>query len=115
MLVEDDIRMASIEEVVAMKLDVIQRGGRKKDFWDLHELLGSYSIEQMVALHAARFEYTHEPELIRTNFTNFTKQIKRKIRNVYMERSGNLSSKILSRRLTEAGLDRAILGDSVTK
>jgi predicted nucleotidyltransferase component of viral defense system len=72
MVVEDDIRMASIEEVIAMKLDVIQRGGRKKDFWDLHELLGSYSIEQMVALHAARFEYTHEPELIQTNFTNFT-------------------------------------------
>ena len=36
--IEDSIKMASIEEIIAMKLDVIQRGGRKKDFWDLHEL-----------------------------------------------------------------------------
>ena len=33
------IRMASTEEIAAMKLDVVQRGGRKKDFWDLHALL----------------------------------------------------------------------------
>jgi predicted nucleotidyltransferase component of viral defense system len=31
--------MATVEEIIAMKLDVMQRGGRKKDFWDLHELL----------------------------------------------------------------------------
>jgi hypothetical protein len=37
----DSIRLASIEEIIAMKMDVIQRGGRKKDFWDLHELLSN--------------------------------------------------------------------------
>ncbi|WP_293888472.1 MULTISPECIES: nucleotidyl transferase AbiEii/AbiGii toxin family protein [unclassified Sphingobacterium] len=52
---EDNIRLASIEEIIAMKLDVIQRGGRKKDFWDLHELLDKYSISQMVALHEERY------------------------------------------------------------
>jgi len=31
-VVIDDIRLASVEEIIAMKLDVIQRGGRKKDF-----------------------------------------------------------------------------------
>ncbi|WP_394344986.1 hypothetical protein [Echinicola soli] len=25
-----------------MKMDVVQRRGRKKDFWDLHELLNRY-------------------------------------------------------------------------
>ena len=35
----DAIRLGSVEEIIAMKLDVIQRGGRKKDFWDLHELM----------------------------------------------------------------------------
>jgi hypothetical protein len=34
----DNIRMATSEEITAMKIDVILRGGRKKDFWDVHEL-----------------------------------------------------------------------------
>ena len=34
-----DVRLAGIEEIAAMKLDVIGRGGRKKGFWDFHALL----------------------------------------------------------------------------
>ncbi|QDH81175.1 nucleotidyl transferase AbiEii/AbiGii toxin family protein [Echinicola soli] len=68
----DSIRMATIEEIIAMKLDVVQRGGRKKDFWDLHELLNCYSIEQMLELHESRYPYTHERELILHNFTDFS-------------------------------------------
>ena len=70
-VVEENIRMATVEEIIAMKLDIVQRGGRKKDFWDLHELLGHYTISEMIALHAARFEWTHEPDLLRSQFTNF--------------------------------------------
>lgn len=72
MVIEDNIRMASVEEIIAMKLDILPRGGRKKDFWDLHELLQSYSIEERIDFHAHRFEWTHEPDLIRSQFTNFT-------------------------------------------
>lgn len=68
---EDGIRMASIEEIIAMKVDVIQRGGRKKDFWDLHELLESYSISQMIELHEQRYPYNHDKEIIIQNFTLF--------------------------------------------
>ncbi|MEZ4853318.1 nucleotidyl transferase AbiEii/AbiGii toxin family protein [Flavobacterium sp.] len=68
---EDGIRMATIEEIIAMKLDVIQRGGRKKDFWDLHDLLDSYSISQMIELHEKRYPYDHNEELIIKNFTLF--------------------------------------------
>ena len=68
---EDGIRMASIEEIIAMKVDVIQRGGRKKDFWDLHDLLESYTIIQMLDLHTQRYPYTHDKDLIIKNFTNF--------------------------------------------
>ena len=56
---EDGIRMATIEEIIAMKVDVIQRVGRKKDFWDLHDLLNSYSIMQMIDLHEQRYPYRH--------------------------------------------------------
>lgn len=68
---EDGIRMATIEEIIAMKVDVIQRVGRKKDFWDLHDLLDSYSIMQMIDLHEQRYPYTHNKDLIIQNFTNF--------------------------------------------
>ncbi len=71
-LVKDNIRMATIEEIIAMKLDIIQRGGRKKDFWDLHELFNSYSLEQMLNLHAKRYPYSHDKKLILQNLTDFT-------------------------------------------
>lgn len=71
-LIESDgIRLASVEEIIAMKVDVVRRGGRKKDFWDLHELLEQYSINQMIALHATGYEWTHDEELITKNFTDF--------------------------------------------
>ena len=68
----EGIRLATIEEITAMKVDVIQRGGRKKDFWDLHEALNQYSVNEMIALHKQRFEWTHDEALIRKNFTDFT-------------------------------------------
>ncbi|MFM7018731.1 nucleotidyl transferase AbiEii/AbiGii toxin family protein [Flavobacterium sp.] len=70
-IIEDSIKMASIEEIIAMKLDVIQRGGRKKDFWDLHELFENYNLAQMLALHEQRYPYSHDRELLINNFTNF--------------------------------------------
>ncbi|MES2063422.1 MAG: nucleotidyl transferase AbiEii/AbiGii toxin family protein [Bacteroidota bacterium] len=71
-IVEENVRMATIEEVIAMKVDIVQRGGRKKDFWDLHELMDSYTIENMIALHAARFQWTHEEPEIRSQLTSFS-------------------------------------------
>jgi len=62
---KDAIRMASIEEIAAMKMEVVGNGGRKKDFWDIHELLDYLSFEQMLALHAERYSYSHsKSELI---------------------------------------------------
>lgn|SRR5690606_16804267 len=70
-LVIDDIRLATIEEIIAMKVDVVQRIGRKKDFWDLHELLAKYNIQTMIDLHQQRYPYTHDEKLILKNFTDF--------------------------------------------
>lgn len=67
----DGVRMATIEEIIAMKVDVIQRGGRKKDFWDLHELIEKYDIDNMLALHEMRYPYTHDADIIKKNFKNF--------------------------------------------
>jgi hypothetical protein len=70
-IVTDEIRMATIEEIIAMKVDVVQRGGRKKDFWDLHDLIDTYSISDMLDLHQQRYPYNHDRELIIQNFTVF--------------------------------------------
>lgn len=67
----DRIRMATIEEIIAMKINVISRGGRKKDFWDIHELKDDYSIDQMFALHKERYPFTHDPLQIIKSLSNF--------------------------------------------
>ncbi len=67
----DGIRLATVEEIIAMKIDVISRGGRKKDFWDIHELKDDYSIAEMLVLHKQRYPYNHDEDQIRSNFSNF--------------------------------------------
>jgi hypothetical protein len=37
----------------------------------LHELTESFSIDEMIALHAQGFQWTHDEALIKQNFTNF--------------------------------------------
>lgn len=69
----DGLRLASIEEIIAMKIDVVARGARKKDFWDIHKLLDSYSIEQMMEFHKERYPYSHDRQEIITNFAKFEK------------------------------------------
>lgn len=71
-LTVEGIRMATLEEIIAMKVDVVQRGGRKKDFWDLHELLGCFSVEDMLDLHKRRYPFSHDRKLIMQNFTDFS-------------------------------------------
>lgn len=68
----DNLRMATLEEIAAMKVDVISRNGRKKDFWDLHQLLKSYSVERLIALHQERYPYTHTHEEVISQLTNFS-------------------------------------------
>jgi hypothetical protein len=43
-----------------------------KDFWDLHELLDQYSVQQMIDLHSERYPYTHDEIVIRSNLALFT-------------------------------------------
>lgn len=69
---EDEIRLATIEEIIAMKIDVVQRGGRKKDFWDLHEFLSEFGIGKMLELHEERYPYSHDKDLILKNFIDFS-------------------------------------------
>ena len=70
-LIIDGLRLESIEEIIAMKIDIISRMGRKKDFWDIHELLEYYTVEQMLEFHKERYPYSHNKKEIITNLTRF--------------------------------------------
>jgi len=67
----NQVRLASIEEIAAMKLDVIGRGGRKKDFWDFHELLEKFSLDEMIDFYSTRYPYNYHKEEIVKGLTNF--------------------------------------------
>ncbi|MFM7005612.1 MAG: nucleotidyl transferase AbiEii/AbiGii toxin family protein [Flavobacteriales bacterium] len=67
----EKIRMATKEEIAAMKLEVIGRGGRKKDFWDVHELLDSMSIHDMLSYYEKRYPYGHTKENLIQSLTKF--------------------------------------------
>ena len=51
----EGIRLASIEEIIALKLNAIAGRGAKKDFWDLQELLKEYSLSQMISFYKIRY------------------------------------------------------------
>lgn len=67
----EDVRLASIPDIIAMKIDVIQRTGRKKDFWDLHELIDQYEILDMIEFHRIMYPFSHDPAAIMKNLVKF--------------------------------------------
>ena len=64
------IRMADIRDVVLMKLEVSSNGGRKKDFWDMSELLDHFSLDTMLELYHQKHPY-FEVDSIVNQLTNF--------------------------------------------
>lgn len=55
----DGIRMVSEKDIAAMKINAIaQDEQRKKDFWDIHDLLETYSIEDMVQFALKRYPWS---------------------------------------------------------
>jgi predicted nucleotidyltransferase component of viral defense system len=51
----DDIRMFSTEDIIAMKVQAILGRGKKKDFWDIAELLNHYSISDFINFHKEKY------------------------------------------------------------
>jgi predicted nucleotidyltransferase component of viral defense system len=69
-LLIDGIRMATENEIIAMKLEVINQNGRKKDFWDLHYYLDKISINQMIKFYEKRYPYSDSLN-IKSQFLSF--------------------------------------------
>jgi hypothetical protein len=71
-VVMDNIRLASIKEIIAMKIDVILRTGRKKDFWDINELKESFTIHQMAEFHKSRHPYSANKKDLKEKLVDFS-------------------------------------------
>lgn len=54
-ILEDGIRMYSNVDIAAMKIQAILGRAKKKDFWDLHELLCHYSLQQIIDWHKLKY------------------------------------------------------------
>lgn len=52
----DNIRMFSIEDIMAMKIQAILGRGKKKDFYDIAELLNHYSVADFIKFHKEKFD-----------------------------------------------------------
>jgi predicted nucleotidyltransferase component of viral defense system len=67
---KESIRMASENEIIAKKLDILLRNDRKKDLWDLHYYLDKVSIDKMISFYEQRYPYT-DCSNMKSQFGNF--------------------------------------------
>jgi predicted nucleotidyltransferase component of viral defense system len=51
----NDIRMFSTEDIIAMKVQAILGRGKKKDFWDIAELLQHFSVADFIQFHKEKY------------------------------------------------------------
>lgn len=65
------LRMAHPLEIAAMKLELISRGGRQKDFWDIHALLERYTLQELLAAYEKRHPYGPSKEEVLHGLTQF--------------------------------------------
>ncbi len=51
----DGVRMYADDDIAAMKIQAILGRGRKKDFWDLAELLEHYDLDRIINWHSMKY------------------------------------------------------------
>jgi Nucleotidyl transferase AbiEii toxin, Type IV TA system len=51
----EDIRMFATEDIIAMKVQAILGRAKKKDFWDVAELLRHFSIADFIQFHKEKY------------------------------------------------------------
>lgn len=54
-IIYDHIRMFSTEDIIAMKVQPISGRGKKKDFWDIAELLQHFTVGDFAGFHQEKY------------------------------------------------------------
>jgi predicted nucleotidyltransferase component of viral defense system len=68
--ITNSIRLASLKDIAAMKMNAIAGRGSKKDFIDLFYLLKAYSLEQIISFYIQKFPNGSE-FMLRKSLTYF--------------------------------------------
>jgi predicted nucleotidyltransferase component of viral defense system len=66
----EGIRLASLEDIAAMKLNAIAGRGSKKDFIDIYYLLKTFTLEQMIGFYLKKYKDGSE-FMVRKSLTYF--------------------------------------------
>jgi len=54
--VGDNLRLFSIEDIAAMKLNAVANRGAKKDFYDIHALLRTFTLNELLGFFKRKYE-----------------------------------------------------------
>lgn len=79
-----DIRIANVRDIAAMKILAINNSYRKKDYWDIHEMMNDMKLEVMVSFAEQMYPYVIE-----------RKEILDKLRNIPIEKIEDVPIKSL--------------------
>lgn len=55
---ESGIKMASMADIGAMKINSVLNRGSKKDFFDIYELMHHFQIEELISFHTLKYKYS---------------------------------------------------------
>lgn len=56
-VIANNIRLATIEDIAAMKLEAITSRNTKKDYYDIAEILKKYTINQIIEFYSQKYPY----------------------------------------------------------
>ncbi|MBK7853070.1 MAG: nucleotidyl transferase AbiEii/AbiGii toxin family protein [Bacteroidetes bacterium] len=62
----DGIKLASVEDIAAMKLNSTVNRGSKKDFFDVCELLKHYSLKQLLSFHSEKYDFSSQMVVLKS-------------------------------------------------
>jgi hypothetical protein len=62
----DGIRIASLRDLAAMKLNAVANRGCKKDFWDIAALLDRFSPDELLSFFTKRYPHVNDWQVVRS-------------------------------------------------
>ena len=65
-VVVDGVRLTSLRDIAALKLNAIANRGSKKDFWDIAALLDSMTIDDMLQCYRLRYPHMDDWQVMRS-------------------------------------------------
>jgi predicted nucleotidyltransferase component of viral defense system len=62
----EGIKILSVEDIAAMKLNSMMNRGSKKDFYDIYELLHHFDLEELVTFYSSKYDFSSQLILLKS-------------------------------------------------